>query len=82
MTITDFTVPSGAVDQTLSEKWDAFARGGKIVVELQQPATISIYTLDARKVFEKTLKSGKEIAMPRGVYIVVCGDDNRKVIVK
>ena len=82
VTISDFIVPSGAVDQTLSEQWDAFARGGKIVVELQQPATISIYTLDARKVFEKTLKSGKEIAMPRGVYIVVCGDDNRKVIVK
>lgn len=82
VTITDFTVPSGAVDQTLSEQWDAFARGGKIVVELQQPATISIYTLDARKVFEKTLTSGKEIEMPRGVYIVVCGDDNRKVIVK
>lgn len=82
VTISDYAAPSGAVDQTLGEQWDAFARNGKIVVELQRPATVTIYTLDARKVFEKTLTSGKEIAMPRGVYIVVCGDDNRKVIVK
>ncbi|MDD6669408.1 MAG: hypothetical protein PUE54_07190, partial [Bacteroidales bacterium] len=82
VTISDYAAPSGAVDQTLGEQWDAFARNGKIVVELQHPATVTIYTLDARKVFEKTLTSGKEIEMPRGVYIVVCGDDNRKVIVK
>ncbi|MGM9840734.1 MAG: endonuclease I family protein, partial [Candidatus Limisoma sp.] len=82
VTISDYATPSGAVDQTLGEHWDAFARNGKIVVELNRPVTVTIYTLDARKVFEKTLTSGKEIAMPRGVYIVVCGDDNRKVIVK
>lgn len=79
--ITDYDM--GSVNATeLNAGWDAFNRDGKLRIEVSQPSKISVYTLDAATVFERIVPANTSISLPQGVYIVVNGNDSRKVIIK
>ncbi|MEG1766751.1 MAG: endonuclease [Muribaculaceae bacterium] len=78
--ISDFasvTAPS------VSQDWDAYATNGTIILESSGKSLINIYSLDAIPVYQGTPQTGKTtIDVPAGLYIVVSGDNSKKVIVK
>ena len=63
-------------------EWDAYCRDGKLVVETANEADIHVYTVDAREACCTTVSGSTTIALPAGYYIVVNGDDSRKVAIK
>lgn len=81
ISISDF-FQTGSIGSTAISDWDAYVCNGQVVVEVSKPSTISIYSIDAKKVFEAEIGSNTAISLPKGVYIVVNGDDSRKTIVK
>lgn len=64
--------------------WDAFCRGGRLVVEVtRNTGTFFIYALDGTAVAETPLVTGfHNFDVAPGLYIVVCGDDARRVVVR
>jgi hypothetical protein len=78
--ISDFT--SSVENVTTTSNWDAYICNGQVMVETQSPAEISIYTTDAKLVYNQTISANTSISLPQGIYIVVNGNDSRKVIVK
>lgn len=78
--ISDFT--SSIENVTTTSNWDAYICNGQVMVETQSPAEISIYTTDAKLVYNQTISANTSISLPQGIYIVVNGNDSRKVIVK
>lgn len=80
VTITSYSSSVATVDAAAD--WDAYCRAGKLVVETAAPQDVFVYTLDAREVYTATVSGATTISLPAGFYIVVCGDDNRKVAVK
>ena len=78
--ISDYT--SSVENVTTTSNWDAYICNGQVMVETQSPAEISIYTTDAKLVYNQTISANTSISLPQGIYIVVNGNDSRKVIVK
>ena len=78
--ISDYT--SSVENVTTTSNWDAYICNGQVMVETQSPAEISIYTTDAKLVYNQTISTNTSISLPQGIYIVVNGNDSRKVIVK
>ena len=73
---------SSAVEMTTAGTWDAVCRNGHIEITTESAAEIFIYSIDARQVFGATVDGSASVALPDGYYIVVNGNDSRKVIVK
>lgn len=73
---------SSAVEMTTACTWDAVCRNGHIEITTESTAEIFIYSIDARQVFGATVDGSASVALPDGYYIVVNGNDSRKVIVK
>ncbi len=78
--ISDYT--SSVENVTTTSNWDAYICNGQVMVETQSSAEISIYTTDAKLVYNQTISANTSISLPQGIYIVVNGNDSRKVIVK
>lgn len=77
------TVYTSGIDRNVFESsWDAYCADGKLKIETAGPALISIYTTDARQAATVNVDKTTDIALPTGYYIVVNGNDSRKVIVK
>lgn len=76
----------GAVDELYYHSWDAFARGGQLIIENRQPeaAEFSVYGIDGiARLDGQILPSGEtSVSLPAGLYIVVSGDFARRVVVK
>lgn len=78
--ISDF---SSVNSPTMSQDWDAYSTTGAIVIESAGKDMITIYSLDAISVYQNTPQVGKTVVnLPAGLYIVVSGNDSKKVIVK
>lgn len=73
---------SGVESQSISKSWDAYCRDSRLIVETSAPATVYIYTTDARLTTVLDVTSETSLDLPEGYYIVVNGNDSRKVIVR
>lgn len=63
--------------------WDAFCRGGRLVVSLADSATVGIYGVDGKTYHSGELPAGESlITLPAGLYIVSVADFTRRVLVK
>lgn len=78
--ITSYT--SSVANVEGAAKWDAFCRSGQLYIETAEAADINIYTIDAREVYSATVSGETVVNLPAGYYIVVNGNDSRKVAIK
>ncbi len=64
--------------------WDAYSRGGKLVVECHDATThVCVYGVDGLTWINETFTMGEhEIDLPKGLYLVVSNDFVRRVLVK
>ena len=63
--------------------WDAFATApGQITITSAEPCQINIYTADALQVFSGLVTGRHTMNLNKGIYIVVCGNRSKKVIIK
>ena len=71
----------GVVSQ---QGWDAYAIGnGRLAIEAQKETYIEIYSINAIKVFDAVVIGNKNVGgLGKGIYIVVSGNDAKKVVVK
>lgn len=81
--ITDFAGGSSVADLEY-HSWDAYCRGGRLVIETLSPANlIRVYSLDGITRYEGHPATGELVlSLPDGLYIVVCDDFSRRVLVK
>ena len=79
--ITDYTSSVGGI--TVGKTWDAFAVNGGVIVQSDCDDLVEIYSIDAVNVY-RSIPSSDRVLIPleKGAYIVVYGNDSRKVIVK
>ncbi len=80
VTITAYT--SSVTNVEGVAKWDAYCRGGQLHIETAEAADINVYTIDAREVYNATVSGETVVNLPEGYYIVVNGNDSRKVAIK
>ena len=75
---------ASVADVTAPEKqWDAFCRGGQLVIETTENITAFVYALDGTEVFVGQIAPGqKAIYLPKGLYIVAVENFGRRVLVK
>lgn len=81
VSITDF---SSGVNDITADGWDAYSTSaGQLTIDSRSALRFEVYSFDAVKVFDATVSTGKTgIELPKGIYIVVTGDNANKVIVK
>lgn len=74
----------GAVDELYYHSWDAFSRGGALVIENSREGDrFSVYGIDGIERFDGALPRGETLLeLPAGLYIVVSADFSRRVVVK
>ena len=64
-------------------RWDAFCRGGRLLVEAKDNVDVRIYALDATEVYIGTVYEGiTSFDVAPGLYIVAVDDFARRVLVK
>lgn len=84
--MTDYGWMSGSTsvdDVTDGLEWNVFVTtDGELIVTVTQPCTVAVYTIDGRRAYTDEVVGNETIRLDSGVYIVVCGTDTRKVIVK
>ena len=73
---------SGVGSVQAAKAWDAFCRAGKLIIESQKEINVNVYNLEAKTVFAGNINGEKSLKLDKGIYIVVNGDDSRKVVVK
>lgn len=81
--ITDFAGGSSVADLEY-HSWDAYCRGGSLVVEnLSAENHITVYSVDGITRYDNRPGAGTlALELPAGLYIVVCDDFSRRVLVK
>ena len=81
--ISDYTGVT-AIDGVNISEWDAFCRGGKLVIESSTDARpVAVYGMDGLTWYSGKIAAGEtEINLSAGLYIVVSGDRARRVLVK
>lgn len=64
--------------------WDAYCAGGRLIIENGEgERTFFVYSLDGIEVLKVTFSAGtREFNLAKGLYIIVCDDFARKVLVK
>lgn len=63
--------------------WDAFCRGGRLVIEATERVEAVVYSLDGAEVFVGSIAPGETaFSVANGLYIVVVDDFARRVLVK
>lgn len=64
--------------------WDAYAAGnGRLMLETCNRTRIEVYSVNAVKVFDAEVSGNKIVdGLAVGIYIVVSGNDSKKVVVK
>lgn len=73
-----------AVNELSYHSWDAFCRGGQLVIECRDAsAAVAVYGVDGITWVNETFAPGQhEIQLPKGLYIVVSDGFSRRVVVK
>lgn len=79
-TATAELIPDDVADY---HSWDAFCRGGKLVIEAADSTFVSVYSLDGAEVFMGSIASGETVLnVAPGLYIVAVDNFGRRVLVK
>lgn len=82
ISITDYK-DNSSVDDIKNAQWLTYSTQRGLVIETAEPIVVEIYSMDAVNVYDSSVKPGKTIVpLENGVYIVVAGDEAKKVIVK
>lgn len=82
VSITDYKGNSG-VEDIKNAQWLAYSTQRGLVIETAEPIAVEIYSMDAVNVYDSSVEPGKTIVpLENGVYIVVVGEEAKKVIVK
>lgn len=64
-------------------EWNVYTTtDGELIVTVTEPCSVVVYTIDGQRAYSDEVDGCETIVLERGVYIVVCGTDARKVIVK
>lgn len=82
--ISSFTTGCEYLD-TDFHAWDAYARGGSLVVEVTREMTesVAVYALDGTLILDRFLAPGTySLPVAAGLYIITAGDDSRRVVVR
>ena len=83
LAMTNFT--SDVIEGVESDynSWDAFCRGGQLVIELREASEVRIYGVDGITYHNGTMNSGETtLDLAKGLYIIVVDDFSRRVLVK
>lgn len=63
--------------------WDAYARGGSIIIDTEKDADVAIYDIQGHLLLERTLNAGVHtLEMPSGVYFVYSNGFTRRVMLR
>lgn len=81
VTISDYAF-SGMDDSRVASTWDAYCRGGELVVETASTSKVYVYGVDGIGYFTGDISGRQSIALPAGFYVVVVGDTSRRVLVR
>lgn len=83
VSVSDFS-GGASVSELDYHSWDAYCRDGRLVIEnLNGQNLIRVYSLDGMMRYEgKPGVGGVSMQFPAGLYIVVCDDFSRRVVVK
>lgn len=76
---------SGLVPESVADyhRWDAFCRGGELVIEASEAVEARVYALDGTEVVAGRIAEGlTTFAVQPGLYIVVVDNFVRRVVVK
>lgn len=76
---------SGLVPDAVADyhRWDAFCRGGQLVIESAEEVDAVVYALDATEVFAGRVSPGQTaVSVSSGLYIVAVDGFARRVFVK
>ena len=80
--MTDYAGNS-SVDETDVLDWIAYGVENGVEVEASSPMPIEVYSMEGVKIYSRFVSSGKnKIQLDKGVYVIVSGDDSKKVVVK
>ncbi|MDE6287698.1 MAG: hypothetical protein K2M00_02805, partial [Muribaculaceae bacterium] len=64
-------------------RWDAYCRGGELVVEASETLTVAVYALDGTIIYLGSVEAGETtLNVSAGLYIVAVDDFARRVVVK
>lgn len=75
----------GVIDGVVSDyhSWDAYSRGGRLVVELSESSRVAVYGMDGIARHLGVLPAGESVLdVPAGLYVVAVADFTRRVLVK
>lgn len=63
--------------------WDAFCRGGELIIELASEQSVRVYGVDGIVRHDGPLAAGSNaLKLPKGLYIISVADFARRVLVK
>lgn len=78
--ISDYTA---SVTVPTVSAWDAYSSNGELVIESAGNESITVYSMDAISVYQDIPQVGKTfVKLTPGVYVVVGGNEGKKVIIK
>lgn len=80
ISITAYT--GGVNDVIVGSDWDAYVNDGLLRLQSNKTADITVYGIDGREAASLTFSGERSIALPTGCYIVVNGNDSRKVVIR
>lgn len=82
--LTDYNSGVSVTGQDEDEAaWDAFSAAGRLVIESRDgKRNFTVYGVDGTEYLNVTVSSTASHTLPAGLYIVVCNDSARKVLVK
>ena len=64
-------------------RWDAYARGGSLVIESDGPREVAVYGVDGITWFNGAVSAYETVInLPKGLYVIASGDFTRRVLVK
>ena len=64
-------------------RWDAYARGGSLVIECENPREVAVYGVDGITWFNGRISARETVInLPKGLYVIASGDFTRRVLVK
>ncbi len=76
-------IPSGINNVDIDARnWDAYCLGGNLVIEPACTALFNVYSIDARAVYTGTIGESTTLTLPAGYYIIVSGDNAKRVVIK
>lgn len=62
--------------------WDAYARGGQLIIEASEPVVARIYAIDGTTLYAGAVAGQRQFPLPAGLYIVAVDDFARRVLVR